>query len=129
MTIPGVQKPHWLAPHPPIASAHTSAGSADARRIWCVRADRAEQGTARTPAVARSGDLVVAVNAGGDPRRAVDENGAAPALPLRSAPVLDRSNPEFLSECIEQRARPLDLNVGAVQLESHAAHPRSRFAG
>ena len=45
--------------------------AADARRIWCVRADRAEQGTARTPAVARSGDLVVAVNAGGDPRRAV----------------------------------------------------------
>ncbi|MFN8194644.1 MAG: uroporphyrinogen-III C-methyltransferase [Nocardioidaceae bacterium] len=53
------------------ATDEAVSAAAEERRIWCVRADRAERGTARTPAVTRSGDLVVAVNAGGDPRRAV----------------------------------------------------------
>jgi uroporphyrin-III C-methyltransferase/precorrin-2 dehydrogenase/sirohydrochlorin ferrochelatase len=68
----------WLV-HTATGDRETDASvsaAAEARRIWCVRADRAEQGTARTPAVARSGDLVVAVNAGGDPRRAVSLRNA-----------------------------------------------------
>ncbi|MDQ2958980.1 MAG: uroporphyrinogen-III C-methyltransferase, partial [Actinomycetota bacterium] len=40
-------------------------------RIFCVRADLATGGTARLPAVLRSGELTVAVNAGDDPLRAV----------------------------------------------------------
>ncbi|HEX5016791.1 MAG TPA: uroporphyrinogen-III C-methyltransferase [Actinomycetes bacterium] len=48
------------------------AAEADRRHLWCVRADDAATSRAWTPAVARIGDVVVAVNAGGDPRRAVE---------------------------------------------------------
>ncbi|WP_421733999.1 uroporphyrinogen-III C-methyltransferase [Cellulomonas sp.] len=47
------------------------AADAEASRLWCVRADDASASSAWTPAVARSGDVTVAVGAGGDPRRAV----------------------------------------------------------
>lgn len=46
------------------------AADAEAARVWCVRADDAAASAAWTPAVARSGDVQVAVTAGGDPRRA-----------------------------------------------------------
>jgi len=46
------------------------AADADAARTWCVRADDASASTAWTPAVARAGDVTLAVSAGGDPRRA-----------------------------------------------------------
>ena len=46
------------------------AAEADRRRIWCVRADDAAASPAWTPAVARHGDVTVAVQAGRDPRRA-----------------------------------------------------------
>jgi uroporphyrin-III C-methyltransferase/precorrin-2 dehydrogenase/sirohydrochlorin ferrochelatase len=46
------------------------AAEAEWRQVPCVRADSAAGGTARTPAVARSGGLTVAVNADGDPARA-----------------------------------------------------------
>ena len=68
------------------------AGEADRRRIWCVRADSASGGTARTPAVARSGALTVAVNADDDPRLAAAvrnaiklqiDTGAFPTRPRR----------------------------------------------
>ncbi|MGI8760616.1 MAG: uroporphyrinogen-III C-methyltransferase [Jatrophihabitantaceae bacterium] len=47
------------------------AEAAQARRMFCVRADTAEGGTARTPAVLRRDGLSVAVSGGDDPRRAV----------------------------------------------------------
>lgn len=62
---------------------------ADAARVWCVHAGDAAQATAWVPAVATVDDVVVAVNAGGDPRRARglrDAIGAlltAGSLPLR----------------------------------------------
>lgn len=65
-----------------------SAG-AEARRLWCLRADDAQAATAWMPAVARLGDVVVAVNAGGDPKRATRLRDAVAtgldtgALPLR----------------------------------------------
>ncbi|MEO9138087.1 MAG: uroporphyrinogen-III C-methyltransferase [Jatrophihabitans sp.] len=46
------------------------AAAALERRIFCVRADDATGGTARTPAVARFDGLTVAINGGDDPRRA-----------------------------------------------------------
>ncbi|MBO0891192.1 MAG: uroporphyrinogen-III C-methyltransferase [Acidothermales bacterium] len=46
------------------------AEDAEARRVFCVRADHAAGGTARTPAVAHVDDVTVAVGAGGDPRTA-----------------------------------------------------------
>ena len=46
------------------------AADAENARVWCVRADDHAASSAWTPAVARSGDVTVAVNAGGDPRRA-----------------------------------------------------------
>jgi uroporphyrin-III C-methyltransferase/precorrin-2 dehydrogenase/sirohydrochlorin ferrochelatase len=46
--------------------------AADAHRagVWCVRASSADSSAAWTPAVARVDDVVVSVNAGGDPGRA-----------------------------------------------------------
>jgi uroporphyrin-III C-methyltransferase / precorrin-2 dehydrogenase / sirohydrochlorin ferrochelatase len=46
------------------------AAEAERNRIWCVRADDAQASAAWTPAVARHGEVAVAVTAGGDPRRA-----------------------------------------------------------
>jgi uroporphyrin-III C-methyltransferase / precorrin-2 dehydrogenase / sirohydrochlorin ferrochelatase len=45
------------------------AAAAEQARIWCIRADDASASAARMPAVARHGDITVAVTAGGDPRR------------------------------------------------------------
>lgn len=62
----------WLA-HTATGDPHVDdevAADAEAERVWCVRADDAALSAAWTPAVARVGDVVVAVNAGGDPRRA-----------------------------------------------------------
>jgi len=70
------------------------AALADARRVFCVRADDATGGSARTPAVLRREDLVVAVNGGDDPRRAVGlrdaisralDLGELPSRPVRAA--------------------------------------------
>ncbi|MCG2624917.1 uroporphyrinogen-III C-methyltransferase [Arthrobacter sp. I2-34] len=46
------------------------AAEAGERRIWCVNAADAGTSSAWTPAVGRVDDVTVAVNAGGDPRRA-----------------------------------------------------------
>ncbi len=65
------------------------AADAEAARTWCVRADDAAASTAWTPAVARAGDVTVAVTAGGDPRRSRAVRAAvqglldAGALPVR----------------------------------------------
>ena len=53
----------------PAVNALVSAG-AERRRLLCVRADDADAGTARVPAVLRRGEVTVAVNGGDDPRRA-----------------------------------------------------------
>jgi len=47
------------------------AADAAAARVWCVRASAASLSAAWVPAVARVDDLIVAVNAGGDPGRAI----------------------------------------------------------
>jgi uroporphyrin-III C-methyltransferase/precorrin-2 dehydrogenase/sirohydrochlorin ferrochelatase len=65
------------------------AAHAEGARVWCVRADNASLSAAWTPAVARAGDVTVAVTAGGDPRRATTLRDAVAlalssgALPLR----------------------------------------------
>lgn len=56
------------------------AADAEAARLWCVRADDATASSAWTPAVTRSGDVTVAVGAGGDPRRAVALRNAVALL-------------------------------------------------
>jgi len=74
-------------------SPSVNAAVADAaaeQRIFCIRADSAGGGTARTPAVVRTGDVTVAVSGGDDPRRAVALRDAIEAaldlgeLPLRA---------------------------------------------
>jgi uroporphyrin-III C-methyltransferase/precorrin-2 dehydrogenase/sirohydrochlorin ferrochelatase len=59
------------------------AAHAEGARVWCVRADDASLSAAWTPAVARAGDVTVAVTAGGDPRRATTLRDAV-ALALDS---------------------------------------------
>lgn len=55
---------------------------AEARRVWCVRADDADEGTAWTPATGRSDGITVAVLTSGG-------HGAAGRDPRRSAAVRD----------------------------------------
>jgi uroporphyrin-III C-methyltransferase/precorrin-2 dehydrogenase/sirohydrochlorin ferrochelatase len=59
------------------------AAEAEERRIWCVNAADHESSAAWTPATARVDDVTVAVNAGGDPRRAKALKDAV-ALALRT---------------------------------------------
>jgi uroporphyrin-III C-methyltransferase/precorrin-2 dehydrogenase/sirohydrochlorin ferrochelatase len=54
----------------PQAAVRVSA-AAEARRVFCVRADDRVAATAWTPAVTRHGPVTVAVLGGGDPKRAV----------------------------------------------------------
>ena len=64
------------------------AGAAQERRIFCIRADAASGGTARTPAVARRDGMVVAVTGGDDPRRSTALRDAiATALDLGELPA------------------------------------------
>jgi len=57
------------------------AAEAQRHHVFCIRSDAAEAGSARMPAVHRSGQVTVAVNAGDDPRRAVElRNAIAAAL-------------------------------------------------
>ncbi|GIH20303.1 uroporphyrinogen-III C-methyltransferase [Rugosimonospora africana] len=63
----------WLvqaAVDEPAAAAAVSE-AAEARRVFCVRADDRSAATAWTPAVTRHGPVTVAVLGGGDPRRAM----------------------------------------------------------
>ncbi len=66
---------------------------ADAARVWCVRASAAEESAAWTPAVARSGDVVVSVNAGADPGRARALRDAIAALLDQGSLPLRRRRP------------------------------------
>jgi uroporphyrin-III C-methyltransferase / precorrin-2 dehydrogenase / sirohydrochlorin ferrochelatase len=68
--------------------------AAERRRIFCIRADAAGAGSARTPAVLRRDGLTVAVSGGDDPLRAVAlrdaisvalDLGELPARPVRPA--------------------------------------------
>jgi uroporphyrin-III C-methyltransferase / precorrin-2 dehydrogenase / sirohydrochlorin ferrochelatase len=81
----------WLAhaaTSDPVVNAQVAA-DAERLRIWCVRADDAGASAAWTPAVARHGDVAVAITAGRDPRRAqrlkaaIDLALAEGTLPLR----------------------------------------------
>jgi uroporphyrin-III C-methyltransferase / precorrin-2 dehydrogenase / sirohydrochlorin ferrochelatase len=67
--VAGAWLVHACTSDPAVNEAVAAAGLA--QRIPCVRADEAAGGTARTPAVARRGEITVAVNAGDDPRRAM----------------------------------------------------------
>jgi uroporphyrin-III C-methyltransferase/precorrin-2 dehydrogenase/sirohydrochlorin ferrochelatase len=70
------------------------AAEAAARQTFCIRADDAGTGSARVPAIHTSGDLTVSVNAGDDPRRAVQlrnliaamlDDGSLSSRPVRPA--------------------------------------------
>ena len=72
-----------------VVNASVAAAAAD-RRIFCIRADAAGGGTARTPAVTRRDGVTIAVSGGDDPRRAIALRDAITAaldlgeLPLRA---------------------------------------------
>lgn len=64
---------------------------AEAQRIWCVNASDHEASAAWTPAVADVDDVKIAVNAGGDPRRAMAVRDAvATALETGDLPLRRR---------------------------------------
>ena len=73
----------------------TVAAAADARRVFCVRADDAAGGTGRTPAVLERDGLVVAVNGGDDPRRAIAvRNAISTAMDVGELPTRHRRSGE-----------------------------------
>ena len=64
------------------------AADAEANRVWCVNHSSAQESAAWTPAVATVEDVKVAVNAGGDPLRAVAiRNAIAAALETGDLPL------------------------------------------
>jgi uroporphyrin-III C-methyltransferase / precorrin-2 dehydrogenase / sirohydrochlorin ferrochelatase len=74
----------------PAVDAQVSA-DAEAQRIWCVNASDHEASAAWTPAVAVVDDVKIAVNAGGDPRRAMAlRDAVATALETGDLPLRRR---------------------------------------
>ena len=64
---------------------------AEAQRVWCVNASDHEASAAWTPAVAVVDDVKIAVNAGGDPRRAMAlRDAVATALETGDLPLRRR---------------------------------------
>ncbi|WP_120520611.1 uroporphyrinogen-III C-methyltransferase [Arthrobacter celericrescens] len=64
------------------------AADAEAQRIWCVNASDHEASAAWTPAVAVVDDVKIAINAGGDPRRAMAlRDAVATALETGDLPL------------------------------------------
>ncbi|MCM0615505.1 uroporphyrinogen-III C-methyltransferase [Paenarthrobacter sp. TYUT067] len=64
------------------------AADAEAQRVWCVNASDHEASAAWTPAVAVVDDVKIAINAGGDPRRAMAlRNAVATALETGDLPL------------------------------------------
>jgi uroporphyrin-III C-methyltransferase/precorrin-2 dehydrogenase/sirohydrochlorin ferrochelatase len=85
----------WLvhvAVDDPAAAAQVSA-AAEARRVFCVRADDRHAASAWTPATTRHGRVTVAVTAGGDHRRAVIVRDAVDALLCAQAGLVESDDP------------------------------------
>ncbi len=71
------------------------ASDAEAQRLWCVNASNHEASAAWTPAVAVVDDVRIAINAGGDPRRAMAlRNAVATALETGDLPLRRHRKPE-----------------------------------
>ncbi|GEB18041.1 uroporphyrinogen-III C-methyltransferase [Paenarthrobacter aurescens] len=71
------------------------AADAEAQRIWCVNASDHEASAAWTPAVAVVDDVKIAINAGGDPRRAMAlRNAVATALETGDLPLRRHRKPD-----------------------------------
>ncbi len=112
--MPGVQKPHWLAPWATKADAQTSraAGLSPSSVVTC------------RPATRRTGVTH------DDARSTVDPDGAAPALALGAAAVLHGPAPELLAQRIEKRDPVGDRDGIAVEDEVDVAgsHRRTGLA-
>ncbi|MEU7002459.1 uroporphyrinogen-III C-methyltransferase [Nonomuraea sp. NPDC046570] len=67
------------------------AAEAEARRVWCVRADDKDASAAWTPASGKVDEISVAITAGGDPRRAAGIRDAVVGA-LRDGTVDARRN-------------------------------------
>ena len=84
--MPGVQKPHWLAP---------AATKASTQRVLSVGGEPLDGGDGAAGHPPQRGDA-------GHAGRAVDPDRAAPALALGAAPVLDRAAPQLLAQRVEE---------------------------
>ncbi|MFI5936939.1 uroporphyrinogen-III C-methyltransferase [Actinoplanes sp. NPDC051494] len=70
-----------------VAAAELVSAAAEERRVFCVRADDRDAATAWTPAVARQGEVTVAVTDSGDRRRAMAVRDLVAAA-IQDAPEL-----------------------------------------
>ncbi|MBT2519569.1 uroporphyrinogen-III C-methyltransferase [Arthrobacter sp. ISL-28] len=76
---------------------------AETQRIWCVNASDHEASAAWTPAVAVVDDVKIAVNAGGDPRRAMAlRDAVATALETGDLPLRRRRIPKDVDKLNHQ---------------------------
>jgi uroporphyrin-III C-methyltransferase/precorrin-2 dehydrogenase/sirohydrochlorin ferrochelatase len=114
------------------------AAAASQRQVFCVRADEASGGTARTPAVLRRDAITVAVNGGDDPRRAVALRDAislaldVAELPLRRTRTTTRGSVALVGggpgdpDLITVRGRRLVASADVVVVDRLA--PRALLA-
>ena len=101
ITMPGVQKPHWLAPWATKAQAQRS---------------RSAVGSPSEGGHTSSGDAADGSHAR-HPGQAVDPHRAAPALSLWAAAVLEGATAELLTQHVEKRDPVGDDDRVAVQRE------------
>jgi uroporphyrin-III C-methyltransferase/precorrin-2 dehydrogenase/sirohydrochlorin ferrochelatase len=117
-----------------LAAASVSAAAAE-RRVFCVRADDRFAATAWTPAVTRSGPVVVGVLAGGDPRRAVTirdaireglADGTLPGCHVPTGPAL---TPPQEPDSVTQVGRVVLVGAGPGDPELITVKGRRLLAG
>ena len=98
----------WLV-HVAVDDPSTAAAvsvAAEARRVFCVRADDRHAASAWTPAITRHGPVTVAVSGGGDVRLAMAVRDAVAAL-------LSAGLPEVSPQAVEGRAAVVTTDAGS----------------
>jgi uroporphyrin-III C-methyltransferase/precorrin-2 dehydrogenase/sirohydrochlorin ferrochelatase len=107
------------------------AAEAEAKRIWCVRADDRDASAAWTPASGRVDEISVAITAGGDPRRAAGIRDAVVGA-LRDGTVITVRGRQLLAQAdvvVADRLAPralLDELAPDVELIDAAKVPYGR---
>jgi uroporphyrin-III C-methyltransferase/precorrin-2 dehydrogenase/sirohydrochlorin ferrochelatase len=108
----------WLvhvAVDDPVAAAEVSE-AAQARRVFCVRADDRHAASAWTPATTRHGVVTVAVTAGGHPRRAMAVRDAVDALLSARASLVETESVEDSEVVPGSAVGPGEARRGTVAL-------------
>ena len=98
------------------------AADAEANRVWCVNHSSAQESAAWTPAVATVEDVKVAVNAGGDPLRAVAiRNAIAAALETGDLPLQRYRKSPGVEPVASPGVEPVETRISAGSITGSVA--------